>query len=476
MITTVRPLAFVFACTFAAAIVHAVEPPNIVLIMADDCTFNDLALYGGKNAKTPHIDQLASEGLTFNRAFLCSSMCQPCRSELFTGLYPMSNGCAWNHSGSRPGVKSLPHHLTAAGYRVGLAGKVHVKPQSVFPFEKVGGFDPSCVRNPTHAHDLAPAAEFMSRNAKRPFCLVVALVEPHVPWVMGDASKYPVDEIQLPPHIADTKRTREDFGKYLAEITYMDGQVGEILSTLQVAGLEDNTLVLFTSEQGSQFPGCKWTNWNTGVHTALVARWPEKIGAGKRTDALVQYADVAPTLAAIAGGTVDETRFDGESFLPVLLGEKETHRDFVYFMHNNLPEGPAYPIRSVSDGTFHYIRNLTPDEIYIEKHLMGSRGEGKLNNPYWATWVWDAQQNDRSYQLVKRYTRRPAEQLYNMKADPYEMKNLAAEKSTDNVKRHLSAALDSWMKQQGDPGIEQDTLESLEAARKGKHRFAPTER
>jgi len=86
------------------------KKPNILIIMADDCTHNDLPVYGGQNAATPNIDRFADEGLVFNRAYLASAMCQPCRAELYTGLYPMSNGCAWNHSASRPAVTSMPHH------------------------------------------------------------------------------------------------------------------------------------------------------------------------------------------------------------------------------------------------------------------------------------------------------------------------------------------------------------------------------
>ena len=142
----------------------------------------------------------------------------------------------------------MPHHLGALGYRVGLAGKVHVKPQSVFPFQSIEGFDPNCVRNPTRAHDVAGIKRFMGEG-KAPFCLVVALVEPHVPWVMGDASQYPPKKLKLPPNIADTPRTREDFSRYLAEITYMDGQVGEILAVLEKTGKARDTLVLFTSEK-----------------------------------------------------------------------------------------------------------------------------------------------------------------------------------------------------------------------------------
>ncbi len=448
--------------------------PNILIIMADDCTYNDLPAYGGKNAATPNIDRLASDGLVFDRAYLGSAMCQPCRAELYTGLYPMRNGCAWNHSASRPNVTSMPNHLRPLGYRVGLAGKVHVKPDKVFPFEKVGGFDESCVRNPTKPHNTQNIRRFMGDNQDRPFCLVIALVEPHVPWVMGNASKYPPNKLKLPPNIAETPRTREDFSHYLAEITYMDRQVGDILKVLDQSGRADNTLVLFTSEQGSQFPGCKWTNWDTGLHTALIARWPGKITPGQRTNALVQYADVLPTLLDAVGGDVSGHDYDGTSFLPVLLGKKSDHRRFVYGMHNNIPEGPAYPIRTISDGRYRYIRNLRPDEIYIEKHLMGWSGKGELNNPYWATWVREAWANRQTYNLVKRYMSRPAEQLYHTAEDPYEMTNLAGDPAASAVKSRLSDELDRWMNSQGDPGAPQDTQEAIKAGRRGAHLYGPS--
>ena len=470
-----RWLAWTAACVLAAVScserLAASEQPNVLIIMADDCTFNDLPVYGGENAHTPHLDRLASQGLTFNRAYLSEAMCQPCRAELYSGLYPMSNGCAWNHSSSRPSVTSMPQHLRALGYRVGLAGKVHVKPDAAFPFERVDGFDPNCVRDPTLPHQLGSMHSFLTRDSGQPFCLVVALVEPHVPWVMGDASRYPPKEIKLPANIADTPRTREDFSRYLAEITYMDGQVGELLEALEQVGQAESTLVLFTSEQGAQFPGCKWTNWDTGLHTALIARWPGKIAAGERTNALVQYADVLPTLVAAAGGDATAAGFDGTSFLPVLRGETDQHRSYVYGVHNNIPEGPAYPIRTVSDGEYRYIRNLRPDEIYIEKHLMGVAGEGRLNNPYWATWVWRAWEDAHTYKLVKRYTHRPAEQLYHTAEDPYELTDLAESSAHAGIRKRLRRELDRWLEEQGDPGAAQDTREAIEAARRGEHLY-----
>jgi uncharacterized sulfatase len=449
--------------------------PNFLIIMADDCTFNDLPLYGGQNAKTPNLDKLASEGLTFNRAYLAEAMCQPCRAELYSGLYPMRNGCAWNHSASLPETLSMPHHFGELGYRVGIAGKVHVQPKAAYPFESVGGFDKSCVRNPTQVHDLAATKEFISRSNEEPFCLVVALVDPHVPWVMGDASAYPHKKLKLPANMADTPSTREAFSRYLAEITYMDGQVGELLELLNGSGKADDTLVLFTSEQGSQFPGNKWTNWDTGVHTALVARMPGVVSAGKRTDAMVQYADVVPTLIEMAGGTVKPATFDGTSFAAVLKGQADVHRKYVYGVHNNVPEGPPYPVRTISDGSYRYVRNLRPENLYIEKHLMGIKGDGKLNNPYWQTWVWDSWETPQTYDLVQRYMHRPAEALYHTASDPYELTNLIDTSSAAKIKNSLSAELDLWLESQGDPGIEQDTTETHQAAKRGEHRFRSPE-
>jgi len=449
--------------------------PNMLIILADDCTYNDLPLYGGPNAKTPSIDRLAEQGLTFNRAYLSMAICQPCRSELYTGQFPLRNGCAWNHSASRPTTKSLPEFLGKRGYRVGIAGKVDVAPRICFPFEDVPGFDGNCVNNPTKPHSLDGVKEFITRKSDEPFCLVVALVDPHLPWVMGDASQYPPGKIKLPANMADTKKTREDFGRYLAEITYMDGQVGEILATLKAAGAEDNTLVLFSSEQGSQFPGNKWTCWDTGLHTGLIARWPGTVAAGRRTDALVEYADIVPTLLDLAGGKPADTGvvLDGTSFVPVLRGEKDSHRDYVYAVHNNMPEGTAYPSRAISDGNWRYIRNLTPDEIYFQKYMMGSTGNNELNNPYWATWVFTASENPQTYRLMKRYMVRPAEELYNTAADTYEMKNLAADPKCADIKARLSGELDRWLVSQGDPGASMDNREVFQAAKRGMHTFEP---
>ena len=218
-------------------------------------------------------------------------------------------------------------------------------------------------------------------------------------------------------------------------------------------------------------PGCKWTNWDTGLHTALIARWPNRIARGQRTDALVQYADVLPTLLDMAGGDTEKHSYDGTSFRRVLLGEAQQHRKYVYGAHNNVPEGPSYPIRSVSDGRYRFIQNLAPQELYIERHLMGRQGEGKVNNPYWATWIGDAGSDAQIYALVKRYMRRPAEELYLTAADPYELSNLAGVPEHRAAQERLATELRRWLVAQGDPGAPLDTTAAWEAAEQGRHLY-----
>ena len=201
--------------------------PNILFIIADDATYNDLSIYGGVNVKTPNIDQLAREGMVFKRAYLSMAMCNPCRSELYTGLYPARNGACWNHSACRPGTKSIVHYLGDLGYRVGLCGKKHVVPDSSFPFENVSGIEGGCT-HPDPDFSTDGIREFVGRDKDQPFCLVTGLFEPHAPWTLGHPEHFDTDVLKLPPHLADTQETRKDYAKYLAEIEVLDREIGEI--------------------------------------------------------------------------------------------------------------------------------------------------------------------------------------------------------------------------------------------------------
>lgn len=438
--------------------------PNILMIMADDCTYTDLPAYGGLNVKTPNIDNLASHGVVFNKAFLSMSMCVPCRAELHTGRYPMSNGVCWNHVTSRPEIKGSGQYLKPLGYRAGIAGKLHINPLSVYQLEMVEGVERECT-NLTADFNSTDIANFISRDKANPFFLTVAFTLPHAPWTVGEPSHFDPKTIKLPEYIADTKESRVEFCKYLAEIEELDNQMGKLLDVLEKSGEADNTVIIFTSEQGAQWPGCKWTNWNTGVHTGFIVKWPNVAQAGKRTNAMIQYCDVLPTILEIAGDATLKKEFDGQSFLPVLKGNTEKHREYAYFMHNNIPEGPSYPIRAITDGTYNYIRNLKSGNLYILKWIMGQTKSDR----YWPSWMFEAVNNEHTNFLVNRYMHRPSEELYNTIEDPDNMHNLIGDEKFSEIKQRLSSEMDVWLIAQKDPGAVLDTWEFQNAAKQGKH-------
>ena len=224
--------------------------------------------------------------MTFNKAYLTMSMCTPSRAEFFTGLYPVSNGVNWNHGVAKKEVKSIVHYLGEEGYKVGLAGKIHVKPKEVFPFELINGIE----RNPvskTAKFDVEHLRHFMTTPSTKPFCLVSAHVVPHIPWTVGDPSHFNPEKIELPSYLADTPETRKEFINYLAEVEVLDQQVGSILEVLREENLANDTIVIFTSEHGAQFPFSKWTNYEMGIHTSLIVRWPKKVKPNSRSDAII---------------------------------------------------------------------------------------------------------------------------------------------------------------------------------------------
>ena len=250
-------------------------------------------------------------------------------------------------------MKSIVHHLKPLGYRVTQTGKTHINPREVFQFENLGGG-----KNP----DIKYIDRLFAETAKggKPFCLFACSNEPHSPWNKGDASAYPPDKVKLPPYIVDTPRMRSDFSNYLAEITYYDSQVGEIVELLGKHGLSENTLLMVVSEQGNGFPFAKWTCYDHGLQSAMIVRWPNKVKADSVTDAMVEYVDVASTFIDAAGGQ-PVAPVDGRSFLPVLRGKANTHKEHVFGIMTTrgiINGTDAFAIRSVRDTRYKLILNL----------------------------------------------------------------------------------------------------------------------
>ncbi|MBN2314977.1 MAG: sulfatase [Sedimentisphaerales bacterium] len=426
--------------------------PNIMLIIGDDMTCEDCEPYGSKQVRTPNIARLAREGMCFDRMFTTTAMCAPTRQQLYTGMYPIRNGAYPNHSKVYDGVKSLPHYLKALGYRVGLIGKKHFGPPTSFPFEIIGG--------KKGASDTQAIAKFVNRDREQPYCLIVCSNEPHGPWNLGDPSIYKAEELTIPPYLVDCPHTRQDLTKYYAEITYLDGQLGDCMKIVDGSGGREDTMVIFTSEQGSSFPfGAKWTCYEMGLKTAFIVRWPATIEAGSRNNALTQYVDVTPTLIEAAGDAPEtiqtgrpdahgETGFDGRSFLNVLFGQTDKHREYLYGAHTTrgIINGSAcYPVRSVRDERYKYIWN--PNYKTVFYNVVATKPEELLQ-----TWKNIGKTNPTVAARARFYQHRPEVELYDLKKDPYELTNLADDPAYDKIKVRLRKELDRWMTQQGDEG------------------------
>ena len=438
---SLRLLAAFLLSTFSFLLCSA-TPPNFLLIIADDCTYRDLGVYGGQ-AKTPHLDRLAAEGMKFTRCFQAAPMCSPTRHALYTGLYPVRTGAYPNHTFAHDWVKSIATHLAPSGYSSHLSGKTHVAPDSVFPFARsrlAGDRDP----NPDPAAFAAVLRD--SAAAKKPWLFIAASNEPHSPWNKGDPSAYPPERLKLPPMFVDTPETRDAFSRYLAEITYFDSQVGQLLAELDRSGQREQTVVVVLSEQGNSFPFAKWTCYDVGLASGCIVRWPGRVAPGSVSDALVEYVDIVPTFLDAAALPRPEI-MDGRSFLPVLTGRAATHKSHVFGLMTTrgINNGsPWFGIRSVRDTRYRYILNLTPDAEFKN---------AAMTDPYFKTWETAAAAGDPvAISALKAYRHRPAEELYDCDTDPWNRTNLIADPRLAAVRAELRSRLDAWMKSQGDEG------------------------
>ncbi|UKT65956.1 sulfatase family protein [Pedobacter mucosus] len=428
--------------------------PNIVIIMADDLDSRQLSCYGGKNIQTKNIDALAAEGMKFEQMICSEAMCVPTRASLFTGLYPMHHGSFQNHKPVyTTGIKSVCQYLNQQNYTVALTGKDHsTNPKSVFPFQIIKGFEPNCVSN-TDEYQLDDIRNFITKKDANPFCLFIMSINPHAPWTVGNPAEFDPAKIVLPPHMVDTKMVRNLYCKYLAEVRQLDNQVDDVRKMLKETGQDQNTILIFLGEQGPQFPGGKWTLYDNGQKSSMIVKWPGVVKANSTTSAIVQYEDITPTLIAIAGGK-PIANLDGKSFLDVLSGKSNSQRNVAFGIHNNIPEGTPYPMRSIRDTHYKLVMNLTSDKSYYNKFMMNP----DQKNSYWNGWILKAQTSPSAKVLVDRITTRPPLEFYDIERDPNELHNLALEKSYQKLIEQYKLKLGDWMKHQGDKGASVDRV------------------
>jgi N-sulfoglucosamine sulfohydrolase len=439
------------------AVAVAQQRPDIVLFIADDLGVGDIEPYGNEVVRTPTLQRLAAESLRFTRAFAASPTCSPSRSALYTGLYPFRNGAHANHTGVRPEARSLAHHLQPLGYRVALAGKLHVGPREQLPFELIAG---SNVPEPGHEGDgvlftdlaLDPVDSWLAALPDdEPLLLVVADHSPHVVW--PERAEYDPSEVDVPPTHIDTPELRAARTRYYTDVTKMDRNLGRVLEMVERHRSADNTLVVFTADQGPQWPFGKWGLYDAGIQAPLLVRWPGRVRPGATTPALVSLVDLLPTFVEAAGGSAPEG-IDGRSLLPVLLGRATAHREMVFASHTGDGRMNRAPMRMLRTERYKYIRNLAPEILYTT-HMDGERKEG-----YWESWREMSFRDPHAAAVLWRYHNRPEEELYDLDADPHEQHNLAGDPGHATRIQEFRTRLAEWRRAQSDAETGPEDLES----------------
>jgi uncharacterized sulfatase len=230
-------------------------------------------------------------------------------------------------------------------------------------------------------------------------------------------------------------------------VTRCDNDLGAIYDAA-LAHLGANTLFLFSSDHGAQWPFGKWTLYDAGLRVPTIIAWPGVVKPGTRTDAMVSWIDFLPTLLEAAGGELPRD-LDGRSFLGVLRDGNPKHRDRIFATHSGDGSMNVYPCRSVRTRDWKYILNLHPEFQYTS-HV--DRAKNLDETAYFRSWEAAARTDANAAAIVRRYRQRPREELYDLRADPFEMSNLAADPQHAERLAGFRREVETWMREQGDEG------------------------
>lgn len=420
-------LLVVFLMVFSLANAKKSEQPNLIFYLADDQDIYDYGCYGNDKIKTPAVDRLAREGMLFENAFTAQSICAPSRSQLYTGNYPLKNGCFINHFRSKPDIKSVSTYLGDLGYEVILAGKSHVNPASVYDWDlewhSVDG------RGPRKDIPLDSIQAYF-KKADKPFCMFITSYYPHAKYF--DVPSKPADSLQFYPYNEHKKTdpaTLKRMSGYYRSVEEDNIHLAQVLQYVDEE-LDDNTLFIYSADHGVSG---KFTVYDRGLNVPFVARWPKVIKAGSRSNALIHYTDVVPTFIELAGGD-PVSDIDGKSFLAILKNESAEIQDYVYGVQTNqgILAASVFPARMIRSKQFKYIRNFNALDV-----LEQNKGDNEFVNAFLSIGS-------------NKYKQIPYEELYDIEKDPFEQNNLANDTSLACVKKKLGIELKKWMKSQGD--------------------------
>lgn len=451
-------LALALCLLGSSPVVAQTERPNIVFLLADDISQEDIGCYGHPSMKTPNMDRLASAGLRFDNAYLTISSCSPSRCSIITGRYPHNTGAPELHTQLPKDQITFPKLLKDSGYYTALSGKHHMGKAVNVGFDKV-----SSGKGPGKEEDWV--ALLRDRPKDRPFFFWFAATDAHRTWAINDdAPHYASEAMVVPPYLVDDKATRDDLTGYAHEVSRFDHFIGEVVKELEAQKILDSTMIVVAADNGRPFPRCKTRLYDSGIKTPFIVHYPDLVKPGV-TSSLISSIDLSATLLELA--KVDKhPRIQGVSFAPLLSDPNQKTRDVVFAEHNwHVYKNHE---RMVRFGNWIYVRNHYPNQqnLCVEAKL-GGAGQS----------LWQAFEKGNLTEAQRNifWNPCPQEELYNVDSDPHQITNLASDPKHQEALQQARTLLMQWTKQTGDsvptnPTPDRDARPGQTAKKKRGHR------
>ncbi|MCI0462077.1 MAG: sulfatase [Gemmataceae bacterium] len=445
------------ALTAAPASAQQPKPPNILIVLSDDHSSAHVGCYGNADVRTPNLDRFAKQGMRFERAYVTCPQCVPSRASIMTGRSPIAIQMTRFSAPLPADIRAFPELLRARGYFAGVAGRTYHLDGSRLPPESKKVFDEHDLRTFTRRLDyvktsgkrpdiLAQFREFLQMVPKgKPFVLQLCFSDPHRPYDRNAIAK-PHDpaKLKLSAHFPDTPKVREDFARYYDEIARFDSDFGQVLAVLEEMGLAPDTIVIFMGDNGAALLRGKGTLFDLGVHVPLLVRWPGRVRPASSSSELISGEDLAPTLLEAAGAPVPR-EMTGRSFLKLLRGEPFQGRKYVFAERG--AHGSGLPSNSAAFDLGRCVIGKRYKLIYNALWQIPYTPVDFAGEPFWK----ELQQLNRDGKLGEPFARlyftptRPMFELYDLQADPNELRNLAGQAEVAAIERELKAALQEWM-------------------------------
>ena len=431
--------------------------PNILFCISDDQTWQHAGAMGDPVVKTPAFDRVAADGVLFSHAFCDAPTCGPSRSAVLTGQSIWRLEEAGNiHSTLPSKFATYTELLEKAGYRTGHTSKGW-SPGRLEP----GGR----TRNPAGDSFDSFAAFFGEQPGDRPFCFWLGSRDPHRPFELGSGAESGKDPnaVVVPPHLPDDPVVRNDILDYYVEVERFDSNVAAALALLEQAGQLRNTIVVVTSDHGMPFPRAKASLYDYGSRVPLAISWPEAVPGGRRVDDFVSLSDMAPTFLEAAGLPAHDA-MTARSLLPILTsggsGQVDPSRDAAFIAmerHDGCRRGgKGYPCRAIREREFLYIRNFEPTRWPSGSPNAAdcARGipYGEIDSSPTKTFMMEGRADPEVDRLAElAFGTRAGHELYDLRADPGQLRNLAAEPASAERMKALSDRLMQHLAETGDP-------------------------